>query len=97
MSVHITSVIALTEHEVDSTALYTGHIVGQAFQATNEEALAPCCGKLNPCTFANSLVAQNVLFCSLQVLAPGALELLDVLLTHIDQKRQVGGVAPEAD
>lgn len=43
------------------------------------------------------IVTQNVLFGGRQVLSSGGLQLLDVLLGHVDQEGQVGRVSPETD
>jgi len=43
------------------------------------------------------IVTQDVLLGSRQVLSSGRLQLLDVLLGHIDQQGQVGRVTPETD
>jgi hypothetical protein len=43
------------------------------------------------------VVSENVLFGSSKVFTPGRLELLDVILGHVDKQRQVGRVTPETD
>jgi hypothetical protein len=43
------------------------------------------------------IVTQNILLGSRQVLSSGRLQLLDVLLGHVDQQRQVGRVTPETN
>lgn len=46
---------------------------------------------------SHSLVTQDVLLSSGQVFTTGTLQLLDVLLAHVDQERQIGRVTPQAD
>lgn len=43
------------------------------------------------------VVSKNVLLGRSEMFTTGRLELLDVLLGHVDQQRQVGRVAPQAD
>lgn len=62
--------------------------------------LLPICNSLQllaqlPDVF--EMVSEDVLLCGGKVLSSGALQALDVLLSHVDEQRQVGGVAPKAD
>jgi hypothetical protein len=43
------------------------------------------------------VVTQDVLLRGREVLSSGGLQLLDVLLGHVDQEGQVGRVSPQAD
>jgi len=43
------------------------------------------------------VVSENVLLGSSKMLTTSRLELLDVVLGHVDEERQVGRVTPKAD
>lgn len=43
------------------------------------------------------VVSEDVLLSGSEGLSTGRLELLDVLLGHVDQERQIGRVTPETD
>lgn len=61
--------------------------------------------KVNPATLdvgnvvgkSTEVVSENVLLGRGEVVTTGRLELPDVLLGHIDEERQIGGVTPETD
>lgn len=43
------------------------------------------------------VVPENILLCSSEVVAAGGLERLDLILSHVDEERQIRRIAPKAN